>query len=80
MKINQYNKECQKDGYWEVCYRNGILWCKGNYNNDRQQGYWEYYHFDGNLSHKGNYDNGNRVGLWKEYNYDGELKLEIFYY
>lgn len=55
--INQYDKNNERHGYWEVYYTNGNLACgnlayKGNYSHGREIGYWENYHTNGKLYSK----------------------------
>jgi len=47
MKINQYNDDFQREGYWEVYWDNGKTWRKGYYNNGTKIGCWLYYHSNG---------------------------------
>ena len=46
--MNQVINEL-REGYWEGYYKNGQLWFKGNYLNDKMIGYWEFYYSDGEL-------------------------------
>jgi antitoxin component YwqK of YwqJK toxin-antitoxin module len=49
MKLNQYNEEGQRHGYWEYYYYHGTILSKGNYDNGQPYGYWEYYWGNGEL-------------------------------
>lgn len=52
MLKNQYNKEANREGYWESHYKNGRLSSKGYYINNIRVGYWEDYSLDGLLNFK----------------------------
>ena len=54
---NQYNFKGLRDGYWEVYYSNGKIYCKGNYINGARDGYWEVYFYNGKLRESIFYDN-----------------------
>jgi hypothetical protein len=69
VRINQYDYEGNKEGYWEEYRSNGNLWVKGSYVNGKEDGYWEVYYDNGRLMSKGNYKDGDREGYW-EYYYD----------
>jgi hypothetical protein len=58
MRINQYNKKGNRDGYWEGYYnyfKRGYLMYKGKYNNGNLVGYWEWYRSDGTPEEKNFY-------------------------
>lgn len=79
IRINQFNFEGVKKGYWMEYYEHGGLEAKGNYVNGKMNGYWMVYHDNGNLEAKGNYINGKRDGIWKEYNPTGRLESKDVY-
>ena len=56
--VGQFDENNLKTGYWEVYWRNGKLWYKGNYINGNKEGYWVYYWDNGNIRFKGHYKNG----------------------
>jgi antitoxin component YwqK of YwqJK toxin-antitoxin module len=58
VRINQYDMDGRKQGYWEDYYDNGKLWSKGSYVNGLRDGYWEYYDINGGIWLKGNFING----------------------
>ena len=49
VRINQYDSEGRRQGYWEYYYSNGNLSSKGNYINGKNDGVWEFYWNNGNL-------------------------------
>ena len=51
MLKNQYNKEGNREGYWEI-YWDDKIWFKGNYKNGKPLGYWECYNIDGTIRFK----------------------------
>jgi antitoxin component YwqK of YwqJK toxin-antitoxin module len=56
VRINQYDYEGNKEGYWEYYYSNGNLESKGSYKNGDKDGYWEYYWNNGVLRYSGRYN------------------------
>jgi uncharacterized protein len=79
VRVNQYDIEGNKTGYWEEYYNNGNLHTKGNYVNGNVDGYWEYYHRNGNLLSKGNYVDGERYGYWEIYYSNGKINSKGSY-
>jgi uncharacterized protein len=75
IRINQYDIEGNKQGYWELYYSNGKLEYKGSYLNGLRDGYFEEYYSNGKIFLKGSYVNGNLNGLFEEY-YFSNGKLE----
>jgi uncharacterized protein len=73
VRINQYDIDGNKQGYWEGYYPNGKLESKGSYNNGKKDGYWVWYHSNGKLDSKGNYVDGLRDGYWEYYYDNGKL-------
>jgi antitoxin component YwqK of YwqJK toxin-antitoxin module len=74
IKINQYDSEGNKDGYWEDYYSDGGVYSQGNFKNNYQDGEWKYYYGDGTLWVIGNFINGNKEGHWKKYGFpEGRL-------
>jgi len=53
-RINQYDYEGRKQGYWEHYYSNGKLFSKGSYKDGKKDGYWECYYKNGQLWRKTN--------------------------
>ena len=51
-KINQYDINNNKTGYWEWYYNSGNLESKGNYVNGEENGYWEVYWYNGKIKSK----------------------------
>jgi antitoxin component YwqK of YwqJK toxin-antitoxin module len=49
VRINQYDNEGRKQGYWEFYYSSGNIHSKGNYTNGKNDGVWEFYWNNGNL-------------------------------
>jgi antitoxin component YwqK of YwqJK toxin-antitoxin module len=78
-RINQYDSEGRKQGYWEEYWDNGALDRKGNYINGEKEGYWEIYYIDGELYSKGNYKNSLYNGEWFYYDYHGRLEYKTLY-
>ena len=58
VRINQYDMDGRKQGYWEDYYDSGKLYSKGNYINGKEEGIWEFYYSKGNLCSKASYVNG----------------------
>jgi antitoxin component YwqK of YwqJK toxin-antitoxin module len=59
-RINQYDLDGRKQGYWETYYNNGNLESKGDYVNGMRDGIWEYYYWNGTLERE-LYNNGEIV-------------------
>jgi antitoxin component YwqK of YwqJK toxin-antitoxin module len=79
-RINQYDNEGNKTGYWEEYWDNGDLERKGSYINGLMDGMWEIYYIDGELYSRGPYKDGERNGEWFYYNnYDGKLEYKTLY-
>ena len=80
-RINQYDMDGRRDGYWEDYWANGRLKSKIEFKNGKRNGIIEYYWTNGNLEYKGSYINGKRDGIWKEYfsNGNGELLFKTLY-
>jgi antitoxin component YwqK of YwqJK toxin-antitoxin module len=76
VRINQYDDDGRKQGYWEEEYDYGEVNGKGNYINDKKDGYWEYYWDNGGLYKQGSYKDGKKDGIWEEYFKDGEFWYE----
>jgi antitoxin component YwqK of YwqJK toxin-antitoxin module len=76
-RINQYDSEGRKDGYWET--DNGELFSKVYYKNGVRDGIWEIYWNSGDLYYKGMYINGKKDGLWEWYYEDGLLMGKRIY-
>jgi antitoxin component YwqK of YwqJK toxin-antitoxin module len=72
-RINQYDGEGNKIGYWEEYYDNDKLESKGNYVNGKKEGYWEEEYDYGEVNAKGNYINDKKDGYWEYYWDTGEL-------
>jgi antitoxin component YwqK of YwqJK toxin-antitoxin module len=58
VRINQYDMDGRKQGYWEYYYENGRIRSKGNYVNGIWEGNWEWYYDNGKISSKASYVNG----------------------
>jgi antitoxin component YwqK of YwqJK toxin-antitoxin module len=71
--VGQFDENNLKTGYWEVYWRNGKLYSKGNYLNGSLDGYWEAYRRNENLMWKGNFKDGIKEGYWEYYCYNGDL-------
>ena len=69
-RINQYDSEGRKQGYW-VVYEFDEISTKGNYVNGKMEGIWEFYD-NGELWRKGSYKNDEQDGIWGFYD-NGEL-------
>lgn len=78
-KINQFNAEGLRDGWWEHHYNNGQLAAKGNYINGIRDGWWEGWWYNGKMAYMGNVTNGNKFGFWKNYN-QSECLTHIDFY
>ena len=79
VRINQYDPEGNKTGYWELYWDNGKLHSKGNYINGIEDGPWKTYHENGQLQRNGSYINGKRDGPWKTYHENGNLEFKGTY-
>lgn len=73
------NKQGLCHGYWEIYHKNGNLFYKGNFINNKEEGYWEDYFSNGKLWRKGNFINGREIGLWEIYNMNGKLNNITYY-
>jgi antitoxin component YwqK of YwqJK toxin-antitoxin module/GH24 family phage-related lysozyme (muramidase) len=76
VRINQYDNEGRKQGYWEQYYDDGSLDGKGNYVNDMEDGYWEWYHENGQLASQGLSVDNQRDGIWEIYYDNGNLNAK----
>jgi antitoxin component YwqK of YwqJK toxin-antitoxin module len=72
MKKNQYNKEGNKEGYWEYYLATGKLHSKGNYINGLRDGLWTSYYDEERLDCIANFKNGKREGYTEGYFYAKE--------
>jgi uncharacterized protein len=79
VRINQYDIEGNKTGYWEEYYSDGNLYFKGSYKNGLRDGYWEYYYDNGKLWYKGEYKNGKADGYWETYFDNGKIWVKSNY-
>lgn len=78
-RINQYDNEGIKQGYWETYWENGEIESKGNYVNGIQDGYWEDYWSNGGLYYKGSFKNGRMNGPWEWYYRNGNISSKNNY-
>ena len=78
-RINQYDPEGNKQGYWEYYHPNGKLLSKGNYINNKKEGNWESYWNNGDLGSKGSFINGYQDGVWEWYYSNGNLMSKELY-
>ena len=62
-----------RDGPWVEFHRNGQLWRKGTYKNDKEDGPWVNYWSNGQLFFKGDYKKGKKNGPWVGYKQDGTV-------
>lgn len=75
---NQYNKNDERDGYWEDYWSNGNPCFKGNYKDGKEHGLWRYYRInDGEKKSMGYQKNGERIGYWEKHH--APLKTKQFY-
>lgn len=58
IRINQYDSEGNKQGYWEKYYNDGNLSSRGVYVNNRREGYWEEYGPKGQFLSRNEWNNG----------------------
>jgi antitoxin component YwqK of YwqJK toxin-antitoxin module len=72
-RINQYDLDGRKQGYWETYNDNGEVNTKGNYKDDKKDGYWEDEYDYGEVNGKGNYINDKKDGYWEYYWDNGGL-------
>jgi antitoxin component YwqK of YwqJK toxin-antitoxin module len=54
MKINKFNKDFTREGYWELYYVSGKceLSSKGYFTNGIKMGLWEHYNKNGDIKKK----------------------------
>ena len=50
--VTPYNENWIPHGYWEMYWSDGLLSCKGNWDNGKRNGYWEWYNSNGELIYK----------------------------
>jgi antitoxin component YwqK of YwqJK toxin-antitoxin module len=50
--ITPYNEKGVPHGCWERYWSDGLLSCKGNWDNGKRNGYWEWYNSNGELIYK----------------------------
>jgi hypothetical protein len=60
-RINQYDMEGIKQGYWVYYWDNGGLYKKGSYKDGKMDGLWEFYHDNGELSNRRLCKNGKYI-------------------
>lgn len=58
VRINQYDPEGNKTGYWIEYYDDGKLYSKGNYINGEREGLWTFYYSNGDIWHEDEFKNG----------------------
>ena len=51
-KVNKYNADGKREGYWELHYSTGQIWRKGNFTNGKEVDWWEGYILNGNLTQR----------------------------
>ena len=73
IKINQYDIDGRKTGYWETDNERGV------YKNGIEDGPWKTYHENGQLQRNGSYINGKRDGYWETYHENGNLEFKGTY-
>ena len=67
--INQYDKDGNTHGPWELYYSNGQTMYKGEYKNGKFHGLWELYYDNGKLVYKGEHKNDKLRGLCHQARY-----------
>jgi hypothetical protein len=72
-RINQYDGEGRKQGYWEHNANDDEYKRSGSYINDKKVGVWEWYYDDGQLWYKGLFVNDKMEGIWEFYDENGKL-------
>jgi len=79
-KLNQFNSQGEKNGYWKEFYINGQLRVKGNYVDGKKEGYWEEYDSKGNIKSVGFYKHNKKEGQWRYYYYNYGTKIKTVDY
>ena len=80
VRINQYDNEGRKQGYWEEYYDKNYLSEKGNYIDGVREGNWIFFHTDGSIWYEEEFVNGNTGSKTILYYYeDGELESKKLY-
>lgn len=70
---NGFYMEPNYHGKYKGYYKDGKLFCKGEYINDKENGFWVFYHKNGKILAEGEFKDGEVNGFWKEYHKNGEL-------
>ena len=82
IKINQYDSEGRKQGYWEFYWDDGVIEGSGYFKNGVENGYFKNYYYDGELESEGKQVNGEELGEHIYYNhplYGGGIWIKIDY-
>ena len=78
-KINQYDSEGRKQGYWEHYANDDEYKRSGSYINDKKEGVWEWFWDNNQLWNKGLFVNDQMEGIWEYYDILGKLfKKRLF--
>lgn len=68
-----YFMDLDYHGKYEGYYKDGKLFCNGEYLNNEQNGIWTYFHENGKIWAEGELKDSEYVGVWKGYHQNGEL-------
>ena len=80
VRINQYDMEGKKQGYWEENWENtDKLNSKGNYIDDVKEGLWVFYHSDGSIWYEEEFKNGDQSKMIIYYYEGDELESKQLY-
>ncbi len=71
-EINQYDKQGNKQGLWEI-YSDSVLVAKGSYSDNQEDGLWMFWYENGQKKKEGNFIKGQQTGIWVEWYNDGGL-------
>ena len=81
IRINQYDENGLKQGYWDIYYGNDNIYFNsiGKYKNGKKYGVWEFYWDNGNIKYRGLFKDDKRDGMWEEYFSNGKLFRKALY-
>lgn len=73
------NEKKQKTGMWRSYRKNGEVWSKNEFKNDKRHGLTVAFHKNGTIKYRGHYKRGKKSGTWIFYDKDGErINKKVF--
>lgn len=84
VRINQYDIDGRKQGYWEYYFDDGEIQSKGSYINGKEEGIWEWYYYFSSVEYnflhiRSTYKDGKLNGLRELFHITGELSSKKYF-